>query len=125
MTRVFTLEEARALLPKVRLLTAPAFELAASFAEELREAELDGREDLAESLRERLQGLIESWTRAIQDLGLEAKGLWLVDFDSGDGYWCWVHPEAELSHWHSYEGGFGSRVPLELRPTREQVKADG
>ena len=41
------------------------------------------------------------------------KGLWLVDFDSGDGYWCWAYPEDDLGYWHSYEGGFGARVPLE------------
>jgi hypothetical protein len=44
------------------------------------------------------------------------KGLWLVDFDSGDGYWCWAYPEADLGHWHSYEGGFGARVPVDQRP---------
>lgn len=33
-----------------------------------------------------------------------------------NGYWCWAYPEEALDHWHSYEGGFSSRVPLALKP---------
>jgi len=47
------------------------------------------------------------------------KGLWLVDFDSGDGYWCWSYPEEDLRHWHSYEGGYGERVTVEHRPNAQ------
>jgi len=116
MSRVFTLEEAQVLLPRVQEMTRPAFALASSLAEELQEAEGRGDEAHAEALRDRLQALVESWAGAVRELGPEVKGLWLVDFDSGDGYWCWAWPEAKLDHWHSYEGGFGSRVPLDQRP---------
>jgi len=116
MGRVFTLEEARALLPRVQAITKPVFVLASSLAEELQEADEQDQEDRAEDLRERLQSLVESWADAIRDLGPEVKGLWLVDFDSGDGYWCWAHPEEDLSHWHSYEGGFTTRMPIEQKP---------
>lgn len=116
MSRVFSLEEAREMLPQVLAMTRPAFALASSLAEELQEAETRGEEAHAETLRERLQVLVESWAGGIQAWGPEVKGLWLVDFDSGDGYWCWAWPEEELLHWHSYEGGFGSRVPLDQRP---------
>ena len=121
MGRVFTLQEARELMPRVQSITKPVFELAASLAEELQEA--DGREDEthAEELRERLQTLVESWAEAIRDLGPEVKGLWLVDFDAGDGYWCWAYPEETLDHWHSYEGGFSSRMPIAMKPETRQV----
>ena len=33
-----------------------------------------------------------------------------------NGYWCWAFPEDTLDHWHSYEGGFRSRVPADQRP---------
>jgi len=84
MGRVFTLQEARELLPAVQDLTRPVFELAASLAEELQQADEREDEERAEELRERLQTLVESWAEAIRDLGAEVKGLWLVDFDSGD-----------------------------------------
>lgn len=116
MSRTFTLEEARALMPRVKGLTQPAFQLAMSLAEELERREADSDETAAEALRERLATLVNSWAEAIRDLGADVKGLWLVDFDAGDGYWCWAYPEDELDHWHSYEGGFRSRVPIAQRP---------
>ena len=57
--------------------------------------------------------LVAKWARELTDLGLEIKGLWLVDFDSGAGYYCWKYPEKDLGHFHSYEEGFAGRVPLQ------------
>ena len=34
--------------------------------------------------------------RARGGAGLEVKGLWLVDFDNGSGYYCWQYPEEGL-----------------------------
>ena len=116
MARVFTLEEARAVLPMVQAVTRPVFELASSMAEELQAAEDGSDEVRVESLQSRLEALMESWAEAVRDLGPDVKGPWLVDFDSGDGYWCWAFPEEDLDHWHDYEGGFASRVPVALKP---------
>lgn len=118
MARTFTLEEAQARMPEVRRLTEPVCLLATSLAQELQEAEDDRDEARADDLRGRLQSLVEAWTEGVQALGAEVKGLWLVDFDSGDGYWCWAWPETELDHWHSYEGGFRSRRPVAEKPVR-------
>ena len=122
MSRVLTLEEARDQLPRLKVITRPVCELATSFAEEL--AELEEKKDKAavELSRERLKTLVESWSGAVQELGGEVKGLWLVDFDSGDGCWCWAYPEEELGHWHSYEGGFGARVPIALKPDKSKAR---
>jgi hypothetical protein len=116
MTHVFTLDEARDLMPKVKAITRPVFELATSLSQELQTIEESREEVRAEELRERLQTLVTTWADTIRELGPEVKGLWLVDFDSGDGYWCWTYPEENLSHWHSYEGGFGARVGVEHKP---------
>ncbi len=116
MGRIFTLDEAQALMPQVKAITVPVYTLAASLAEELSQAEDAKDEARAEALRERLQTLVQTWQQSMQDLEAEVKGLWLVDFDSGDGYWCWAYPEEELEHWHSYEEGFAGRVPIEARP---------
>jgi hypothetical protein len=115
MARSFTLEEARTVLPEVKKLTQPVFELASSMAEELQTAEDLEDEDRVEQLQGRLETLMESWAEAVRSLGPEVKGPWLVDFDSGDGYWCWAFPEEALDHWHGYEGGFSSRIPVALK----------
>lgn len=112
MGRVFTQEEARSMMPQVRALTRPAFELASSLAEELRTMEQAKDETRAEELRERLQTLAESWSKAIRELGPDVSGLWLVDFDSGDGYWRWGYPDTDLSPWHSHADGFTGRVEI-------------
>jgi hypothetical protein len=116
MGRIFTLDEAKAMMPQVKAITEPVYALASSLAEELSQAEEANDEPRSQGLRERLQTLVQTWQQSMQDLEAEVKGLWLVDFDSGDGYWCWAYPELELGHWHSYEGGFRSRVPADQRP---------
>jgi hypothetical protein len=116
MGRIFTLDQAQAMMPQVKAITEPVYTLAASLAEELSQAEDANEEPRAEVLRERLQTLVQTWQQSMQDLEAEVKGLWLVDFDSGDGYWCWAYPEEFLAYWHSYEGGFRSRVPADQRP---------
>jgi hypothetical protein len=108
--RIFTLAEARALLPQVRALTAAAVDRAAVLESEATSATDDGE-------RTRIAGahqeIVYGWARDVQALGCEVKGMWLVDFDSGDGlYYCWRHPEPELEFFHDYEAGFAGRRPL-------------
>jgi regulator of sirC expression with transglutaminase-like and TPR domain len=98
--RIFTLEEARTLLPKVKELTSDAVFKFARLAE------------TEESEQER-QTVVGEWAREILALGAEIKGLWLVDFDSGAGYYCWKYPEASLEYFHGYEEGFAGRLPLQ------------
>ena len=45
------------------------------------------------SLSAALKAVVDGWAGEVQSLGLEAKGLWLVDFDNGEGYYCWCYPE--------------------------------
>ena len=98
--RIFTLDEARGLLSEVREITTEA---AARYSE-LPEG------DEAEEERKEIAG---EWIRRISTLGVEIKGLWLVDFDSGAGYYCWKYPEVSLEYFHGYEEGFAGRLPLQ------------
>jgi hypothetical protein len=108
--RRWTLEAARTLLPDVRARTARAVEeaeaLAAQRADEAAEAE-------REALAERIETVVSRWAREMEALGIEVKGLWLVDFDSGAGYYCWQWPEVELEYWHGYEEGFAGRARIQ------------
>ena len=53
-----------------------------------------------------------TWTRDMEILGVVVKGLWLVDFDSGEGYYCWKYPEPAVSHYHGYDDGFPGRIKI-------------
>lgn len=111
MARTWTLQEARETLPQVIELTASAHERFTElyqFIEEniLPEGDLEERE-------EELKAILARWAAEIQELGAEIKGLWLVDFDNGAGYYCWKFGEDELMFEHSYEGGFAGRRPIE------------
>jgi hypothetical protein len=108
--RVFSYEEALATFPAVRDLTAAAVRQIEALVNAVR-----GRED-AEERREELeeahQAVVQAWAAEVTALGCEVKGLWLVDWDSGDGYYCWRYPEESIGFFHSYEDGFAGRLPI-------------
>jgi hypothetical protein len=95
--RIFTYEEATALLPAVQQLTTEAAE----------RVEAIQSEDPAD-----YQRVVGEWAEAVMAHGIEVKGLWLIDFDSGAGYYCWKYPEPALEHFHGYDEGFSGRVKL-------------
>src|SRR5215212_804799 len=108
---IFSLVEARALLPKVRQLTAEAVIRAEAIAEELQRVP---QEDPAhQQLSAALNEIVNGWADTIRTLGVEVKGLWLVDFDNGEGYYCWKYPEDTVAHYHGYEDGFAGRMSIQ------------
>jgi hypothetical protein len=109
--RCWTLEAARVLLPDVRERTARAVAEAEALAEEraLHAENAPGQR----ALGERIEAVVLRWAREMEALGLEVKGLWLVDFDSGAGYFCWQWPEERLEFFHGYDEGFGGRARIQ------------
>ena len=93
----FTYEDACALLPEVMRLT----DVAVALVEESEDAD-----------PEAYQRIVADWAESVMALGIQVKGLWLVDFDSGSGYYCWKHPEPALEYFHGYDEGFAGRVKL-------------
>jgi len=108
----FTLSEARLLMPKVRRLTREAVDAVERIQDRVASLETVTPEVMTRAEQE-MRGTVEAWAKEIEAMGATAKGLWLVDFDNGAGYFCWQHPEAELSHYHDYEAGFAGRTPIQ------------
>jgi hypothetical protein len=98
----FSYDEAIALLPEVQKLTEEAI----LKVEEVRC--LSGGDENGE----RVRAIVSDWAEAMIERGLEVKGLWLVDFDNGSGYYCWRYPEAGLEYFHTYEEGFPGRMRI-------------
>lgn len=108
---IFSLEAAVRLLPDVKHLTADAVRQAESLASRLRGLADDDPEYAR--LTAALQSVIEDWAEALRSLGLETKGPWLVDFDNGEGYYCWCYPESSVAYYHGYDEGFAGRTRIQ------------
>ena len=108
--RQFSLEEASRLLPSVKLVTAEAVREAEELSRELRQhGEAHPKHEV---LTEQLDSVVSRWASRLKELQVEAKGLWLVDFDNGDGYYCWQYPEEAITHYHAYDEGFSGRMKI-------------
>jgi hypothetical protein len=96
--------------PRVRDLTATAIRQIEALVNRVQSRE--EMERRKPEIQEAIDTIVRKWAAEITALGCEVKGLWLVDWDSGDGYYCWRYPEDTISHFHSYEDGFAGRVPI-------------
>lgn len=105
--KIFSYSEAVALLPEVRSLTEAAYDRVQALQPEGED------EALSPQAQHEADRIISEWAHALMQRGIEVKGLWLIDFDNGSGYYCWRYPEPGLHYYHSYEDGFGGRVPIQ------------
>ncbi len=108
---VFTLDEAKAILPRVKLLTSDAVRRAEALSAQLHGVAEDDPDHATISAA--LRDVVNGWAEELQALGAEPKGLWLVDFDNGVGYYCWRYPEPGITHYHGYADGFAGRVTIQ------------
>ena len=130
MARLFTLEEATALLPRLRevlpemqakkaALDTVRHELAlmtrtAAGNGHLQGGEAEHKRKEGQELAERLNALLAE----VQGMGCELKGLdeGLIDFpaerDGHSIYLCWKLGEDTIAHWHDQDSGFAGRQPL-------------
>jgi hypothetical protein len=109
--RSWTLEAAQQMFPEVRERTERAVGETESLMAK-RDALPEEAPERA-GVDERIQQVVQRWAREMEALGLEVRGLWLVDFDSGSGFYCWKWPEESLEYFHGYEEGFAGRIRIQ------------
>ena len=119
-TRVFTLAEAEELFPLVRAITESAWRELEPVRRKL-EAMAPVNPQIHEVERQ-YESIVKRWMSKMTRLGLMVKGLWLVDFDTGDGYLCWKFPELKIGQYHGYHEGYTLRRPL--RDVIEELDPD-
>lgn len=107
--RYFNLEDAMELLPIVRRITQEAYGEVKQLTTQLSYIKDKPRKELVERA---IQKKFQHWQAKIGKLGCEAKGMWLVDFDSGEGYYCWHYPEPTIRFYHGYFDGYRGRVKI-------------
>ena len=129
--QLFTLEEANALLPRLRDILFQIQESKAKHdrleeqAEEYAQHVTSNGHVVEKKLNETRQELakaaaeINSLIERVNELGCEVKDIdeGLVDFrterEGRDVYLCWKLGEADIRWWHELETGFAGRRPLE------------
>ncbi|MFD3004155.1 DUF2203 domain-containing protein [Thermus tengchongensis] len=118
--RIFTKEEADALLPEIRRVLSQMRQARKELSEvqaRLPEARGLERRALEEEARF-LLGSLEADARYLASLGVFLKDLdrGLVDFPARVGgevvFLCWQEGEPEVTHYHPLAGGFAERRPL-------------
>jgi hypothetical protein len=108
--RIFSLDDAQQLLPTIKQLTTEAVRRSDQLAGRLQT--LSEADPEYNQLNTELNEVVMRWAAEVRALDLEVKGLWLVDFDNGEGYYCWQYPEETVGHYHTYDEGFAGRIKI-------------
>lgn len=109
--RVFSLLEAQEILPLIYRITDGAQKEVKHLVNRM-EAIKNVSGQKASEVEEQINEVVEQWQKKLQKLGASPKGLWLADFDNGQGYYCWKYPETAIQFEHGYNDGFSGRSPL-------------
>lgn len=122
--RLFTLDQAQALIPQVRALLKDVLDA--------REKIVDAQPELWPVLEKavgngggkkagemlRFFEIIQKNVQAIEAMGIEIKDIntGLIDFPSDRAgrvvYLCWRYGEGDIAYWHELDAGFAGRQPL-------------
>lgn len=113
--RKFSLEEAQELLPIIYRITEVAQKEVKSLANRI-DAFRGSNNPLVKELENNVNAVVDKWQQKVTKLGATPKGLWLADFDNGEGYYCWKFPETKISFWHGYNDGFSGRKEIAIDP---------
>ncbi len=112
--RIFSREQASDLLPLVYRITEEAQLTVKKLI--LQRDTLQKNSNGSTSVVEgKISEEVTLWENKMRKLGLFPKGLWLVDFDNGQGYFCWKFPEIKIDFQHAYTEGFTGRKVLDLQ----------
>jgi hypothetical protein len=127
--KLYTLEEANAMLPLLRAILRDVTALQADLRERYeRLVRLQKTEGMDKVHRDEVQQMIEDFERAQDkmreyEFELEKLSVELKDYDTGlidfrhmkDGrevYLCWKLGEPEVAHWHELNVGFSGRQKI-------------
>ncbi len=104
--RKFTEGEAENLLPTVKRITAEAARQAQKIEEQLRF--IPREEPIFGRLATELDLIIKRWAVKLKKLGLRPTGLWIVDFDAGEGWFTWRLGDEHVSYFCAPSGDLTS-----------------
>lgn len=107
LKKKWTFEEASAVFPEVKRITETYYQKAYLLSKKINDTILP--ENVMEEIEDRIRATVAEWSKTITSMEIDVKGVWLIDFDNGNGYYCWRLGEEDLLYEHSYEDGFAGR----------------
>jgi hypothetical protein len=113
-SRVFSLQEANDLVPRLVGLTSEIVRKLDQIKEACR-AKWKGEEaQLPEEILKEIEDTLQDWSERIQKLGAYPKGYFTVDFQSFDPelLYCWTYGEDKIEYTHKVWENFSHRRPL-------------
>ena len=109
--KIFSLKQVEDLLPLVYRVTEE-YSKDVKYLMACVEAMPDKNSSRCLEIQDEINDHIQKWQNKIERLGGKPKGLWLADFDNGEGYFCWKFPETQIKFHHGYQDGFTGRSLL-------------
>ncbi|MFO1462779.1 MAG: DUF2203 domain-containing protein [bacterium] len=106
----FTLEQAEGLLPVIRKITKEAVDQFLILEEKLKHHQHEAEK--WKEIEQEIAAVLNHWSEKILKLGCQPKGIWLVDFDNGEGYYCWRYGDERIQYFHGYHDGFAGRIAI-------------
>mgnify|MGYP005640954739 CR=1 FL=1 len=114
-SRIFTQDDAEELLPVVKRLAERAATTVTDLQEQLRWTPQE--EPLYKRLSNKIESTVKIWATKISRLGCEPRGIWLVDFDAGEGWFSWRFGDDGLNFFHSHKFSIDRALFSEELPT--------
>ncbi len=109
--KTFSLDSASNLIPLIYRITEETNSAITQLSMQLDHI-LDKKSDLAQDVQKRIDDHVTKWHSKLERLGARPKGVWLADFDNGEGYFCWKFPEKKIMYFHGYQDGFTGRKKI-------------
>lgn len=97
----FSLREATELLPALQRMTARASGVVDRLLHEAADEIAIGEVD-SEPLAPAIDAAWQQWAEAVRMLGARPAGLWRVEFDNGEGFYCWRWSDPRLVQYRPY-----------------------
>jgi len=112
--RAFSFEEANRMIPKVADLTEQVIQELDSIRRRCAPEQEIGKLPIPDEVLKEVEGLLQSWSERVLELGGRPKGYFTVDFQSLDPelLYCWNYGEDAICFTHKVWENFSHRKPL-------------
>lgn len=108
--KLFSLKEAKQLLPLVVSITERHKHDLSPIQDRL--DKMLSNDPRRASLETKFEQVVSKWKQKIEQLGLNVAGLWMVEFDVGEGYLNWRYPEIGIHHFRDKQSALTDRKRL-------------